>query len=76
MSRLVKRNRAEPYEVTVGGETQYICGCGLSSNLPFCDGTHAVAAEETPGKLYWYDTEGEPHETDAASPDMRQDAAA
>ena len=40
MARLVKRLRNGPYEVTVGGETQYICGCGLSATLPFCDGTH------------------------------------
>jgi CDGSH iron-sulfur domain-containing protein 3 len=61
MSRLVKRSRTQPYEVTVGGETQYICACGLSANLPFCDGTHAVTAEEEPGKLYWYDGDAEPH---------------
>ncbi len=75
MTRLVKRNRNEPYEVTVGGETQWICGCGLSNNLPFCDGTHAVAADEEPGKLYWYDGDAEPHETDATYPGMRQDKA-
>jgi CDGSH iron-sulfur domain-containing protein 3 len=61
MARLVKRSRTQPYEVTVGGETQYICACGLSANLPFCDGTHAVTAEEEPGKLYWYDGDAEPH---------------
>jgi len=40
MARLVKRFRSKPYAVTFGGETQYICGCGLSSKLPFCDSTH------------------------------------
>jgi CDGSH-type Zn-finger protein len=59
MARLVKRFRNTPYEVTVGGETQYICGCGLSANLPFCDGTHKSAQGEEPNRLYWYDEEGE-----------------
>ena len=31
MARLVKRFRSKPYAVTFGGETQYICGCGLSA---------------------------------------------
>ena len=61
MARLVKRFRNQPYEVTVGGETQYICGCGLSATLPFCDGTHKSTKGEEPGKLYWYDEEGERH---------------
>ena len=75
MARLVKRNRNAPYEVTVGGETQYICACGLSNNLPFCDATHAVTADEEPGKLYWYDEDAEPHETDVSFPGIRQDKA-
>jgi CDGSH-type Zn-finger protein len=55
MARVVKRFRNKPYAVTVGGESQYICGCGLSSTLPFCDGTHKITLGEESGKLYWYD---------------------
>jgi CDGSH-type Zn-finger protein len=63
MPRLVKRFRQEPFAVPAGTETQYICGCGLSSNLPFCDGTHETTKDEDPKKLYWYDEDGERHET-------------
>jgi CDGSH-type Zn-finger protein len=61
MARLVKRFRNTPYAVTVGGESQYICGCGLSSTLPLCDGTHKTTQGEDPQKLYWYDVEGQRH---------------
>ncbi len=76
MARLVKRNRTQPYEVSVGGETKYICACGLSANLPFCDGTHSVTAEEEPGKLYWYDADAEAHEVEETFAGIRQDATA
>jgi CDGSH-type Zn-finger protein len=46
----------------VGGEEKYICRCGLSKNQPFCDGSHKLTRSEDPGKLYWYDDAGAPHE--------------
>lgn len=61
MARLIKRLRNKPYVVTVGGETQYICGCGLSATLPYCDGTHKIAKGEEPQELYWYDEEANRH---------------
>jgi CDGSH-type Zn-finger protein len=36
----------------------FICACGLTRSLPFCDGTHkACRASEQPGRLYVYDAE-------------------
>ena len=58
MARLVKRTRSGPYAVVVGSEAKYICGCGLSKNQPFCDGTHKTTKTEDPNKLYWYDERG------------------
>lgn len=63
MARLVKRFRNTPYEITADGESQSICGCGLSGTLPFCDGTHKITQGEDPQKLYWYDEEGQRHAT-------------
>src|SRR2546427_7114452 len=63
MARIVKRSRSGPYPVTIGGETKYICGCGLSNTQPFCNGTHKSSREEDPSKLYWYDEQGNRFET-------------
>ena len=42
---------------------KHICGCGLSNTQPFCNGTHKIAREEDPNKLYWYDEQGKRFET-------------
>lgn len=73
MPRLVKRYRQQPYVIAIGGQTQYICGCGLSGNLPYCDGTHATTADENPARLYWYDQDAERHETADQYADIRSD---
>lgn len=73
MARLVKRLRKLPYTVTVGGETQAICGCGLSATLPFCDGTHKITETEEPGKLCWYDDAGQRHAATDSYATIRSD---
>lgn len=55
MARLVKHEEMGPYEVPEGTELPaWICGCGLSKNKPFCDGTHKRCRDEA-GQLYTYD---------------------
>lgn len=73
MARLIKRIRNKPYAVTIGGETKYICGCGLSSTQPFCDGTHKITLTEDSEKLYWYDNKGQRHDAVDGYSDIRSD---
>jgi CDGSH iron-sulfur domain-containing protein 3 len=73
MTRLVKRLRNGPYAVTIGGETRFICGCGLSGALPFCDATHQITRTEEPGKLHWYDAGQRRHNAMDGFPDIRSD---
>jgi CDGSH-type Zn-finger protein len=70
MARIIKIVKAEPVIIAVGGETKYVCGCGLSRTPPYCDGSHEVAALEDEGKLYWYDADGNCHEIADTFPDM------
>jgi CDGSH-type Zn-finger protein len=60
-----------PHKVEVGGETKFICGCGLSRNQPYCDGTHKTTVQEEPGRVYWYDQQGRRHESMESFPGIR-----
>ncbi len=56
MARLVRIEGTGPFKVEPQDKPVWVCGCGLSKTLPFCDGTHKGACrEETPGILYVYD---------------------
>jgi CDGSH-type Zn-finger protein len=59
MARLVKHEKNGPYEIPEGSELPvWICGCGLSKNKPFCDGSHKRTRDESSGETYLYDENG------------------
>ncbi len=62
MPRLVKRTPNEPNQFILEGKTIWLYKCGLSKNQPLCDGSHKLAKDEDPAKLYWYDDAGTRHE--------------
>ncbi|MCC6676871.1 MAG: CDGSH iron-sulfur domain-containing protein [Phycisphaerales bacterium] len=61
MPRLLLISRPGPYKIEpkdfpTGGKSIWICGCGLSRNMPYCDQTHkTTCATEEPGRCYRYD---------------------
>jgi CDGSH-type Zn-finger protein len=59
MARLVKRTATVPFKLEVGGETKWVCACGLSKNQPLCDGSHKrLGTADEGAALYWYDADG------------------
>jgi CDGSH-type Zn-finger protein len=58
MARTIRHSHTGPFKLEPQPKAVFICMCGLSRNLPFCDGAHKpCAAAEEPGKLYHYDAE-------------------
>ncbi len=55
MARIITSEHNQPVEVKVGGESKWICMCGLSKNKPYCDGAHRQCAGEESGKVYRYE---------------------
>jgi len=59
MARLVKHEEMGPYEIPEGTELPaWVCGCGLSKNKPFCDGSHQKCRDEIKGETYSYTDSG------------------
>ena len=57
VTRLIANPRQGPLPIakdSVAGDTLYVCGCGLSTQYPLCDGSHRAARDEEPGALYHY----------------------
>jgi CDGSH-type Zn-finger protein len=75
MARLIRVEQVGPYKIEPkdfpqNGKSIWICGCGLSSTMPICDGTHKTLREE-PGTVYCYDRVTKAvvsREPDAAAP--------
>jgi CDGSH-type Zn-finger protein len=56
MARLIRHDQTGPCEIPPSDKSAWVCMCGLSKNLPHCDGSHKLAKQhEQPGKLYRYE---------------------
>ena len=47
MARLIRHEKIGPQEVKPQEKSVWICMCGLSQNLPCCDGAHKAARQNT-----------------------------
>jgi CDGSH-type Zn-finger protein len=56
--RIVLKSDQGPLEIKPQEKSVWICMCGLSRNLPFCDGSHKKTTDEESGKTYRYDEQG------------------
>lgn len=63
MARLVRHFATGPYRIEpeafpTDGKPIFICACGLSQKMPYCDGTHKGCRAEVEGTLYVYEADG------------------
>ncbi len=57
MARVIIHEEKSPIEVKVGGQSVWICRCGLTTNPPYCSGMHKRIQKEEDKKLYLYEGE-------------------
>ncbi len=58
MPRYIYSDRDGPIRIDPQDKPVFICGCGLTRNFPFCDGSHKNCKREDPNKIYIYDQQG------------------
>lgn len=54
MPRIVRLAAKGPIKIEPQDKPVFVCGCGLSANFPFCDGTHKACKDEDDAKVYVY----------------------
>ena len=55
MARLIRHDADGPYRIDPQDKPVFVCACGLSKDLPFCDGSHKACKDEKTRMLYVYD---------------------
>jgi CDGSH-type Zn-finger protein len=55
MARLIRHEADAPYRIDPQDKPVFVCACGLSKDLPFCDGAHKACKDEKAGTVYVYD---------------------
>ena len=57
MARMIRHEATGPIEIPPQEKSVWVCACGLSQDLPHCDGSHKLCKQgdgEAEGKLYVY----------------------
>jgi CDGSH-type Zn-finger protein len=54
MPRMIRHDLNQPIKIEPQDKPVWVCACGLSKNLPHCDGSHKVCAAENDSTLYVY----------------------